>query len=59
MKVFNIKHDDQAMHIHLETTHTKFESLERLIMGAANEFIEKNKKDQLNTILGRIEAKML
>ncbi|MGG4156879.1 hypothetical protein [Peribacillus muralis] len=54
MKVFNIKHDNQA--IHLETSHTKFNSLERLIMVAAAEFSCKGKTDQLQSIITRIEA---
>jgi hypothetical protein len=57
VKVFNIKHDDQA--IYLETIHTKFASLEKMMMLIAKEFILKGKKDVLKKILGCIEAMMI
>jgi hypothetical protein len=57
LKIFNIKHDDHA--IYLETIHTKFASLEKIMMVAAREYNNKGKKEELKRILLRIEAMMI
>lgn len=57
MKEFHIKHDKEALR--LETDFTKFQSLERVMLLSAFEFIEQGKTDELNKILSVIKARML
>jgi hypothetical protein len=54
MKIFNVIHDDNSLK--LETSHTKFESLERMMMVATKEFVKKGKVEKLRRILSKIEA---
>lgn len=53
MKEFHIKHDNEA--IHLETEFTKFDSLERIMLLSASEFVNKGKTVRLKEVLGVIE----
>ncbi|MGG3233961.1 hypothetical protein ABEP17_10795 [Priestia flexa] len=57
LKTFSIVHDKQS--ILLETNHTKFYSLERLMILISKEFIRKGKQDTLRNILLRIEGFLL
>jgi len=54
LKTFNIIHDKQS--ILLETNHTKFYSLERLMILISKEFIRRGKQDALRNILLRIDG---
>lgn len=54
LKTFSIVHDKQS--IFLETNHTKFYSLERLMILISKEFVKKGKRDSLRSILLRIEG---
>jgi hypothetical protein len=57
MKEFHIKHDKES--IRLETEFTKFDSLERIMLLSAMEFIKKGKTDELKIIMAVIEARMI
>ncbi|MED4003600.1 hypothetical protein [Priestia aryabhattai] len=57
LKTFSIIHDKQS--ILLETSHTKFYSLERLLILISKEFIRRGKQDALRNILLRIEGFLL
>lgn len=50
---FYIKHDKQS--IQLETVHSKFDSLERIMLIAGDHFIKKGQTDRLKSILGTLE----
>lgn len=56
MKVFTITHHRDS--VKLETTHSKFDSLEQLMMIFTTHFLDKGKVERIESLVALLEAKV-
>jgi hypothetical protein len=56
MKVFSIIHDKES--VKLETSHSKLDSMERLMMIFTTHFLNKGKVDRIESLFALLDAKV-